>query len=125
MRNYQLMRSILCKIAHSESELDFGDFFGVCCGEEARDVQIELFRLKEEGLIKHNLVLIYGVANGKVQGLTKDGREFYRNIENERVWLLIKQTLEVAQLDLSYPLLKEVCDEIVRRYVMSKIPSKL
>ena len=47
-----------------------------------------------------------------------------RNIENERVWMLVLQTLEVAGLDLSYPLLKEVTDEIVRRYVMGKIPKE-
>ena len=32
------------------------------------------------------------------------------------------KTLEGAGLDLSYPLLKKVCETIVERYVMSKIP---
>lgn len=51
--------------------------------------------------------------------------ELMRNIENLRVWSIVSKTLEAANLDLSYPLLKEVCDEIIRRYVMGKIPKDL
>ena len=62
---------------------------------------------------------------GRVEGLTPDGRAFLRDIENERVWAIVCETLEAAGLDLSYPLLREVCEEVVRRYVMGKIPKGL
>ena len=92
---------------------------------EFAEAKEEITRLGNEGLIQHNIVWeAYNIANGKITGITETGREFLRNIENERVWLLIEQTLKEANLDLSYPLLNEVCEEIVRRYVMSKIPTE-
>ena len=60
--------------------------------------------------------------NGTVRGLTEEGAAFLRDIEDDRVWALMAKTLEDAGLDLSYPLLKKVCETIVERYVMSKIP---
>ncbi len=123
MRNYDLMRAILARTAHANDELaacyfaDLGEF------DELKE---ELERLKEEGLIEHNIVWeAYKLASGKVIGITADGKAFLRNIENERVWRLVYETLKAADLDLSYPLLKEVCEEIVRRYVMGKIPKEL
>ena len=122
MRNYELMRTILCKVATLKEPLSIGVFLN---NYEFEEIQEEITRLNDEGLIQHNIVWeAHEIANGKITGITETGRAFLRNIENERVWMLIEQTLKDANLDLSYPLLKEVCEEIVRRYVMSKIPSE-
>lgn len=122
MRNYQLMRSILKGVAHANKPLDFYDFHS--CGQD-EDIQEELQRLKKEGLIEHNMSWSYGTFNGgEVTAITEQGRDFFRNIENEKVWRLILKTLEEAELDLSYPLLNEVCEEVVKRYVMSKITTE-
>ncbi len=122
MRNYDLMRKILCKIVAENRELLVKDF--LFCGE-FEEVVTELMRLKEEGLIEHDIQLdFYKIDKSKVFGITPKGRKFFRNIENERVWELIRETLEAANLDLSYPLLKKVCKKVVERYVMGKIPDK-
>ena len=122
MRNYELMRSILCKAATLKEPLSIGVFLSHYDFEEIKE---EITRLSDEGLIQHSIVWeACEMASGKITGITEEGRAFLRNIENERVWMLIEQTLKDANLDLSYPLLKEVCEEIVRRYVMSKIPSE-
>ena len=123
MRNYQLMRNILNAAAHADEELSLADFSEYANFEE---LQVELNRLKGEGLIEHNMAWKYGTfCGGVVSSITEAGREFQRNIENEKVWFIVEQTLKDANLDLSYPLLKEVSDEIVKRYVMSKIPKDL
>lgn len=122
MRNYELMRSILCKAASLKEPLSIGVFLS---HYEFAEIKEEITRLNIEGLIQHSIVWeACEMASGKITGITEEGRAFLRNIENERVWMLIEQTLKDANLDLSYPLLKEVCEEIVRRYVMSKIPSE-
>ena len=123
MRNYQLMRNILKKVKHSQKPLTFLDFkeYG-----EPVDVKDELIRLKDEGLIEHDMAWSYDVFDGgEVSSITDAGLAFFRNIENDNVWFIVKKTLDDADLDLSYPLLKEVCDEIVKRYVMGKIPKDL
>ena len=122
MRNYELMRSILCKAATLKEPLSIGVFLSHYDFEEIKE---EITRLSDEGLIQHSIVWeACEMASGKITGITEEGRAFLSNIENERVWMLIEQTLKDANLDLSYPLLKEVCEEIVRRYVMSKIPNE-
>ena len=123
MRNYELMRNILKKVAKENKALTLNDFSHYGSFEELHE---ELNRLKHEGLIEHNMTWTYGTFDGgKVTAITEDGRAFYRNLENEKVWGLIQDTLKDADLDLSYPLLKEVCDEIVKRYVMGKIPKSI
>lgn len=120
MRNYQLMRNILNEVSHAQKPLYFFDFHQYGNDEDIRN---ELQRLKHEGLIEHNMSWSYGTFNGgEVTAITEQGRAFFRNIENDKVWHLIISTLEDAGLDLSYPLLNEVCEEVVKRYVMSKIP---
>ena len=122
MRNYQLMRNILNEVSHSQKPLYFFDFHQYGNDE---DIKNELQRLKHEGLIEHNMSWSYGTFNGgEVTAITEQGRAFFRNIENDKVWRLILKTLEEAELDLSYPLLNEVCEEVVKRYVMSKIPTE-
>lgn len=123
MRNYRLMRNVLKIIKNSIMPLTFVDFQRYGSYE---DVQEELIRLKNEGLIEHDMTWSCGSFDGgEVSGITEKGIDFFRDIQNDTVWDIIEKTLEEANLDLSYPLLKVVCDEIVKRYVMGKIPSDI
>lgn len=123
MRNYELMRSILMDAQNGDLPLSYGD---ICHEFSDEELKFELERLNEEGLIKSDFAFNYGrCASGKLTKITEDGKMFVRNIANKKVWALVYQTLKKADLDLSYPLLKEVCDEVVRRYVMDCIPEKL
>lgn len=123
MRNYELMRNILKKVAKENRALTLNDFSHYGSFEELHE---ELNRLKHEGLIEHDMAWSYDVFDGgEVSSITDAGLAFFRNIENDNVWFIVKKTLDDADLDLSYPLLKEVCDEIVKRYVMGKIPKDL
>lgn len=119
MRDYNLMRNMLVFIDRSDKELNFVDFqhFGAVF-----PVRGELLRLRKEGLVESNMAFVPSYNNGTVKGLTEEGAAFLRDIEDDRVWALMAKTLEDAGLDLSYPLLKKVCETIVERYVMSKIP---
>ena len=65
------------------------------------------------------------VSCGTIDGLTDDGRSLLRDIESDDVWKICLDTLEGADVDLSYPLLKDVCETIVKRYVESFIPNKI
>ena len=121
-RDYNLMRSVLVFIGCSDEELNFSDFFGHF--EKAFPVQDELSRLRREGLIESSMAFEPSYNNGTVKGLTEEGEAFLRDIEDDRVWALACSTLEDAGLDLSYPLLKKVCETVVERYVMSKIPDR-
>lgn len=118
MRDYNLMRNMLVFISNG-GERAINDF---CHFGDVRSVGQELSRLREEGLIDSDMSFEPEFNGGKVRGLTTEGRAFVRDIENDRVWELIRKTLESSGLDLSYPLLKKVCETIVERYVMSKIP---
>lgn len=118
MRDYNMMRNMLVFVSH-DGERALSEF---CHFGDARSVGQELSRLREEGLIDSDMSFEPEFNGGKVKGLTTEGRAFVRDIENDRVWELIRKTLEESGLDLSYPLLKKVCETIVERYVMSKIP---
>lgn len=123
MRNYELMRWILIKSVTSDKPLKFSD---IARDYNMEDIESELKRLVDEGLIVSNIHFSCGSCmGGEIAHATKDGKMFVRNISNQKVWDLIYQTLTTADLDLSYPLIKEVCDEVVRRYVMEFIPEKL
>lgn len=119
MRDYNLMRNMLVFIDRSDRELNLVDFqhFGAVFL-----VRGELYRLREEGLVESSMAFKPSYNNGTAKGLTEEGAAFLRDIEDDRVWALMAKTLEDAGLDLSYPLLKKVCETIVERYVMSKIP---
>ena len=118
MRDYNMMRNMLIFVSNG-GERALNDF---CHFGDARSVGQELSRLREEGLIDSDMSFEPEFNGGKVRGLTAKGRVFVRDIENDVVWGLIRKTLEDSGLDLSYPLLKKVCETIVERYVMSKIP---
>ena len=71
-----------------------------------------------EGLLDADIFLDDIFGKGRkctVVGLTSNGHEFYRLIENNDVWAIVLDTLKQAGVDISYPLLKEVCEEIVKR----------
>lgn len=130
MRNYELMRNILLKVSKDckgeakclpLSEIQEwleGSFFSV------KDAKTEVQRLTDEELIDSKIVYssFSGLKEGKIFGITPKGEEFLRLIEEPHVWEICSKTLKNAGIDLSYPFLKEVCEEIVKRYVMSKIP---
>lgn len=122
MRDYETMRAALAIAASARDELHYNDF-----RDAGQDDQLEneLARLSEDRLIEGDIHFSHGFGERSrcnVSGLTPKGLEFYRLIENEEVWLIIRDTLRKAGVDISYPLLKEVCEEIVKRYVTSFIP---
>lgn len=119
MRNYEIMRSVLLAVKHTKEPISLIDFEGMC---EHSDLRDELIRLSDEGLIAQKITS-KNYATVKIESLTKEGADFARSIENGEVFAIIHKTLERANVDLSYPLLQEVCTEIVKRYVMSKIPA--
>ena len=110
---------MLVFIDRSDRELNLVDFQHF---DSVSPVQGELSRLQQEGLVDSSMAFKPSYNNGTVRGLTEEGAAFLRDIEDDRVWALMAKTLEDAGLDLSYPLLKKVCETIVERYVMSKIP---
>lgn len=122
LRNYTVMRNVLM-IATGQSRT-FGDFMSV---EPKADALQELSRLVEDGLIAGDVELDrFGACRVcEVSGLTNEGVRFWRLIENDEVWKIVLSTLGAANVDVSYPLLKEVCEEIVKRYVTQFIPSDL
>lgn len=122
MRDYRAMRWILSIVADATGAVDIGDFMPVGSIEE---VGKELERLRRDGLVDGTFAFnsSFAYTGGTVSGLTEEGEGFYRLVENERVWSIILKTLDNAGIDISYPLLKEVCEEIVKRYVTSFIPN--
>lgn len=121
MRNYELMRLVLLEVKQSNKPISMIDFQGLY---EHSEIKEELIRLSDEGLITQKITS-KNFASVKIESLTKEGANFVRSLENEEVFTIIFDTLKRANLDLSYPLLQEVCDEIVKRYVMSKIPENI
>ena len=122
MRDYDLMRNILLTVSLSSKPLNLVDFADLA---KLNKIKEELARLKEEGLINSTFVYDAAISHGEVQGLTKEGRAFLRNIENEEIWLLLQRTPNAANLDISYPLLNEICEVIIKKYVISKIPKDI
>ena len=124
MRDYVLMRQILAIAVNHEESNGVDEFFAL--GDSER-VESELTRLSSESLLEADISYdAFGTClSFKVVGLTDEGRAFYRLVENKEVWRIVQGTLERADVDISYPLLKEVCEEIVKRYVTSFIPDDL
>lgn len=93
-------------------------------GIPADDALAEALRLVDDGLVDADVrrSSFGDVCSFRVRGLTDEGRSFWRLVENDDVWQIILGTLTRAGIDVSYPLLKEVCEEIVKRYVTSFIP---
>ena len=133
MRNYELMRNILLKVpkdyAGEEKSLALSEMEEWIKGSffSPEELITEVKRLTEEDLIDSEIIFnnFSSLVSGKIYCITPKGKEFLRLIEEPHVWEICKKTLEKAGLDLSYPFLNEVCEEIVKRYVLGKIPDKL
>lgn len=133
MRNYELMRNILLKVSkdckREEKPLALSDVQEWAKGScySTTELIAEIKRLTAESLINTEIIFnaFSNLEEGKIYGVTSKGEEFLRLIEEPHVWKICAKTLNDAGLDLSYPFLKEVCDEIVKRYVMSKIPKDI
>lgn len=133
MRNYELMRLILFEIRNAKSSSKNGFSLTELNNilkdtlNSREDLVCELKRLKSEGLIEGNMEFSGSddnvIVEGNIKYLSENGIEFIRLIEQPDVWKICLTTLKNANIDLSYPFLKEICEEIVRRYVMSKIPN--
>lgn len=123
-RDYKVMRKVLGIIAKSKRPLEAADFIGFHGDELGRELAHELRRLKRDGLIESSIEFdVFGeYVGGAVDGFTDEGREFYSLVENGSVWAIVSKTLNAADVDIPYPLLKEVCEEVVKRYVTSFIP---
>lgn len=125
MRDYHVMRDVLKVAAGLEHEAGYDRFKGIRAGQA--EIDSELMRLIDDKIVAGDVRF---TADGaclayKVSGLTDEGREFFKLVENDNVWEIVCKTLDAARVDVSYPLLKEVCEEIVKRYVTSFIPKEL
>ena len=121
-RCYTTMRGVLAIAADAEGVLYYRDFDAA--GHDDM-LEAELERLACDGLLDGDVH--FGREFGErsacsVTGLTDEGRAFYKLVENDDVWEIVLSTLKAANVDVSYPLLREVCEEIVKRYVTSFIP---
>jgi hypothetical protein len=126
MRHYDLMREILIK-ASSQRKMEFSELAGLIKNSfySKHDLIAEVVQLSRDSLIFADIKIgTDGVLlSGEIRGLTTEGIEFLRLIENSDVWEICSRTLKDAKVDLPYSLLKDVCEEILRRYTFSKIPS--
>lgn len=121
MRDFNVMHDVIKVMATSTHRIAFIDFSNVKPNEL---VEPELLRLISDGLVDGEIRYDDGICMAfNVAGLTDEGRVFWKLIENNGVWAIIRNTLRKADIDVSYPLLKEVCEEIVKRYVTSFIPN--
>lgn len=121
-RDYEAMRAVLAAAAGSARPLKYGDLWSAVQDEAA--LRQELVRLGRDGLIDNGIRFQDGdgCCLGGEASITDEGREFFRLVENESVWQLVLRTLDAAGVDVPYPLLKNVCEEIATRYVSSFIP---
>lgn len=121
-RDYEAMRAVLAASAGSTRPLRYGDLYSAVGDEDA--LRTELARLGSDGLIENGIRFQggNGCCLGGEASITDEGASFFRLIENERVWSIVLLTLDAAAVDVPCLLLKEVCEEIVKRYVTSFIP---
>lgn len=121
MRDFDVMREVIMTIDGCGAPAQYGSFRSI---EADSAVRAELIRLDRDGLIDNGIRFQEGsgYCMGGEASITDEGRAFSRLIENDRVWVLMRSTLDAAGVDVPYPLLKEVCEEIVKRYVTSFIP---
>ena len=100
--------------------LEIGDF-------SFQGAPVEVRRLVSDGLVDGEVAFTKDGAClvCRVDSVTPEGTEFHKLIENDDVWVVIFNTMKAADIDVSYPLLKEVCEEIVKRYVTSFIPDRV
>lgn len=123
-RNYQLMHDILLYAQAAKEPFHVMKLSSM--GDVCR-VYDELERLNDEGLLGVSFITTEqgDIIDAITSSITAEGKEFCRLIDNQRVWKLISETLEKADIDILYPLLKEVCETVVKRYVMGCIPENI
>lgn len=121
-RDYDAMRAVLATAARDDRPSKYGDLWSAVRDESV--LRSELARLGRDGLLDNGIRFQDGdgCCLGGEAIVTDEGRECLRLIENDGVWNLVIRTLDAAGVDVPYPLLKEVCEEIVKRYVTSFIP---
>ena len=124
MRDYETMRTLLLAARDATRPLLFTE---LADAGPRRSVVDELGRLRDEGLIDSSVTFLPGdvCEGGTLDGLTEPGKEFVRLVENPEVWRILSKVLRDAGLDLSYPLLRDVCETVVLRYVEGFIPGSL
>lgn len=119
-RNYNVMRDVLLEAARRDAQCGYGAF---CEVDPEETLRTELARLVRDGLLEGSIRFDRGgVCLGGEVSLTDEGREFCNLIENGEIWNIVTGVLRRADIDVPYPLLKEVCEEIVKRYVLNFIP---
>jgi type IV secretory pathway TraG/TraD family ATPase VirD4 len=128
MRNYELMRNILVKTYFKGGDLELLEIISLSESndrEKIAELEEELNRLQEEGLILHNMKWTHGnFEGGNVKKLTSAGVEFARELKDDKVWFICLETLNNSKLDISYPLIKKVCERIIENIVMKSIPEE-
>ena len=128
MRDYEMMRRILVTCYTGGENLEFCNFVSITSKEykeKETEFEKELNRLSDEGLLEHNMYWKCGtLMDGVVKGLTPAGVEFARMISDTKVWAVCSKTLKKAELDISYPLIKKVCERIIENIVLSCIPDE-
>ena len=128
MRNYELMRNILVKTYFKGGDLELLEIVPLSESndrEKIAELEEELNRLQEEGLILHNMKWAHGkFEGGNVKKLTSAGVEFARELKDDKVWFVCLETLNNSKLDISYPLIKKVCERIIENIVMKSIPEE-
>ena len=120
-RDYAAMRRVLEVVARAKRPVGYN---ALRSSVQATDIAYEAKRLKDDGLIECTMAFnVFGeYEGGEIGGLTDEGREFYNLVAKGDAWAIMLETLEAADVNIPYPLLKEVCMEIVKRYVTSFIP---
>ena len=128
MRHYDLMREILLK-ASSQRKQELSEMAGLIKHSfySKHDLIAEVAQLSRDSLIFADIQIgANGVLlSGEIGGLTTEGIEFLKLVENSDVWEICSRTLKDAKVDLPYPILKELCEKILKRYVFGKIPSDI
>ena len=128
MRDYEMMRTILITCFNEGENLCLKNFVSATSSNFKKKQLVfreEVNRLQNEGLLLHNMKWqIDTHTGGAVKGLTPKGIEFARLLNDTKVWIICQETLNNAGLDISYPLIKKVCEQIVEKIVMSCIPEE-
>lgn len=128
MRNYELMREVLVRTYINGGNLQSAEIVPATSSnqeEKLLELREELLRLEEEGLIVHDMSWKDNTfMGGTVQKLTQAGTEFARELKDNKVWSICKETLNNSKLDISYPLIKKVCERIIENIVMKSIPKE-
>ena len=96
MRDYETMRVILSVAARAKDDAELC-YFDFRPSEDDARLKQELERLAQDGLLKGDVQFAkdsFDRSSCNVNGLTVEGKEFYRLIENDEVWAIITGVLK-------------------------------